>query len=140
MAASSDQPVSVGNLAAALDDMGVGGETVLYSDKGNTSKSVTLSEPMEDFDVLRVTMRYVRGTSTYNATTDVFTSDINGQSSTYVLACDDDNVYRIGVIGSGTSLTVHDATNIRIARVIGIKTGGGQLLAKLLRDLCKGVA
>lgn len=136
MAASSDQPINVGNLAAALE--GVGGETVLFSDKDNTSKSVTLSEPMENFDLLTVTVRYGVSRSVYYATATVFVSDLGKDA---MFACPQyGNYSAVSVTGSGTTLSESDASAYRIARVTGIKTGGGQLLAKLLRDLCKGVA
>ena len=143
MAASSDQPVSVGNLAAALEGGALGGETVLYSDRGNTAATVALSEPMEDFELLRITLRCTDSIGVaYHATTDVFVQDIKATRGASIMSFGSNStVSNYPVSGSGTTLHGQSGKYVGIiTRVTGIRTGGGQLLAKLLRDLCKEVA
>ena len=125
MAASSDQPVSVGNLAAALEGGAFGGVEVLY--KGD-ARYVNIDGGVDGYDVLIVAVK-TRSTTSGNCyeLMPVFPGEVGSLDETNVAVSLNGN--KLGALSSQT-----------IRLVLGIRTGGGQLLADLLRDLCKEVA
>ena len=110
MAASSDQPVSVGNLAAALEGGAFGGAEVLY--KGD-SRYVNIDGGVDGYDVLIVAVK-TRTTTSGNCyeILPVFPGEAGSLDESATTVTLDGN--KLGTIGSHT---------IRI--VVGIKTGGG---------------
>ena len=148
MAASSDQPVSVGNLAAVLEGGALGGFQLLYDGPTSTEADVAgfkyeLGRQVADFDLLVVLKYNYSATNRYlnrvfSFIVPVFDGLTTNSSFEYGHNMES-QLFSVGASGT----TFYDgiyADYLAHTRIYGIRAGGGQLLAKLLRDLCGEVA
>lgn len=116
MAASSDQPISVGNLAAALSGAGIPSVTLLHKDDTASQAApltVTLPQDAHDFDILLVIIKW---SGTYQMRVLLFPGEVDSAS------------WANGEYGGGAYLqgaTTVKSGNGGIQRIYGISLGGG---------------
>ena len=123
MAATIDQPISVGNLAAALSGVGIPSVTLLHKDDAATQASpltVTLPQDASDFDMLLVIVKW---SGQYQMRVMLFPGEVDSASWA-------NGEYGGGVYLQGAN-TVKSG-NGGIQRIYGIRSGGGRLLADAL--------
>ena len=130
---SGSEPISAANLKSVIGS-GVP-EIALLNNTQETAQSVDIGRPVNDFDILLVDIMYrPQGSATIWTTTMLapgFSRTFMGSTGT---------PYTVEVSGNTVSLTDNLYNqNLLIGRVIGIRVGGGQLLADILAAL-KGVA
>lgn len=104
MAVTSEQPVSVGNLAAMVESGAVGGGVTLYEGSG-TSSSITLSQSAAGFHRLGIC---VRNNTQYNVA-EVYTEAVNPNGRTVGMAVGGNQWSSPGIANvsiNGTSMTV----------------------------------
>ena len=126
MAATTDQPISVGNLAAALNGAGIGRE-VLMANQFNADFSVrntfNFYGSPDEYDAFEVevvnnlegwkdTVPATGGTGTHGFEYTVTTASRTGN-------------FLFSVDGNGASTYI-------VMRIVGIRSGGGRLLADAL--------
>lgn len=130
MSATGNEPVSAENLKMIMG--GIPKETVLFEDRDNASGSVTLSEPMDSFDVLRILVRWTRSGNyqeVYYNCFESFVSDVKRQHGFMAFfETSSSGGVNNSISGSGTTLSLSGASQgLRIVRVTGIKSGGAVL-------------
>lgn len=129
MAAQPDQPVSVDNLGAALGK--AVGEVVLFTGSGSPATAY-VDEPLSAFSGFRIVTGTMYGPDA-PVTVPATAGSVSSPSSSI-------RSVTVSQYANGTGVSVSCSSNAspQVYRIVGIRAGGGQLVADLLAALGGG--